>query len=61
MENLPPMSLGYVYLPALCGISFTSILTTRVGAKLASHLPTPTLKKIFAVFLVFIGSKMFLG
>ncbi|MDD9177467.1 sulfite exporter TauE/SafE family protein [Aliivibrio finisterrensis] len=61
VENLPPMSLGYVYLPALCGISFTSILTTRVGAKLASHLPTPTLKKIFAVFLVFIGSKMFLG
>ncbi|MFA1562060.1 sulfite exporter TauE/SafE family protein [Aliivibrio fischeri] len=61
VTNLPSMSLGYVYLPALCGIGVTSILTTRIGAKLTSHLPTSTLKKIFAIFLVFIGSKMFLG
>lgn len=60
-DNLPSMSIGYIYLPALCGVSITSMLTTKVGARLASHLPTPTLKKIFAVFLVFIGSKMFLG
>ncbi len=59
--NLPSMSLGYVYLPALCGITITSIFTTKIGAKLTTHLPTTTLKKIFAVFLVFIGSKMFLG
>lgn len=59
--QLPPMSLGYVYLPALCGIGITSIITTRIGAKLTSYLPTSTLKKIFAIFLVFIGSKMFFG
>lgn len=61
VSDLPPMSLGYVYLPALCGVGLTSIFTTRIGAKLTSYLPTPTLKKIFAVFLVFIGTKMFLG
>ncbi|MEH6531818.1 MAG: sulfite exporter TauE/SafE family protein [Photobacterium frigidiphilum] len=58
---LPPMSIGYVYLPALIGIVSTSVITTRYGAALVSRLPTMTLKKIFAVFLLFIGSKMFLG
>ncbi|MDX1303307.1 sulfite exporter TauE/SafE family protein [Photobacterium sp.] len=60
-ETLPAMSIGYVYLPALLGIVSTSMLTTRYGAALVSRLPTMTLKKFFAVFLLFIGSKMFLG
>lgn len=60
-ENLPQLSIGYVYLPALIGIVTTSMLTTRFGARLATQLPTPTLKKVFAVFLIFIGSKMFIG
>ena len=60
-ENLPQLSIGYVYLPALIGIVATSMLTTRFGARLATQLPTPTLKKVFAVFLIFIGSKMFIG
>lgn len=60
-EALPPMSIGYVYLPALFGIVMTSMVTTRYGAALVSRLPTATLKKIFAVFLLFISMKMFLG
>ncbi|GAB3525659.1 sulfite exporter TauE/SafE family protein [Photobacterium alginatilyticum] len=60
-ETLPPMSIGYVYLPALLGIVMTSMLTTRYGAALVSRLPTMTLKKIFAVFLLFISLEMFLG
>lgn len=60
-ESLPPYSLGYVYLPALLGIVTTSVITTRYGAALVSRLPTVTLKKIFAVFLLFISVKMFLG
>ncbi|MGF1693455.1 sulfite exporter TauE/SafE family protein [Photobacterium kagoshimensis] len=60
-EALPPMSIGYVYLPALVGIVSTSVLTTRHGAALVSKMPTPTLKKIFAVFLLFISFKMFMG
>ncbi|WP_394141190.1 sulfite exporter TauE/SafE family protein [Vibrio chagasii] len=60
VEGLPAFSLGYVYLPALIAISCTSVLTTRVGAKLATQLPTPVLKKFFAVFLMFIAATMLL-
>lgn len=60
VESLPSYSLGYVYLPALIAIASTSMLTTRIGAKLATSLPTPTLKKIFALFLVFVAGTMLL-
>lgn len=60
VENLPPYSLGYVYLPALVAIASTSILTTKVGAKLATTMPTKQLKKIFAVFLLFVAGTMLL-
>lgn len=60
VDALPPYSVGYVYLPALIAIASTSMLTTRIGAKLASSLPTPTLKKIFALFLMFVAGTMLL-
>lgn len=60
IEDLPAYSIGYVYLPALIAIAFTSMLTTRIGAKLATSLPTPTLKKIFALFLMFVAGTMLL-
>ncbi|WP_156980928.1 sulfite exporter TauE/SafE family protein [Vibrio galatheae] len=60
VEALPAYSIGYVYLPALFAIASTSMLTTRFGAKLATSLPTPTLKKIFAVFLMFVAGTMLL-
>ncbi|EGU43561.1 hypothetical protein VII00023_03953 [Vibrio ichthyoenteri ATCC 700023] len=59
-ENLPQYSVGYVYLPALAAIASTSMLTTRVGAKLATSLPTTVLKKIFALFLMFVAGTMLL-
>lgn len=59
-DNLPAYSLGYVYLPALAAIASTSMLTTRVGAKLATSLPTTVLKKIFALFLMFVAGTMLL-
>ncbi|MGF1725954.1 sulfite exporter TauE/SafE family protein [Photobacterium nomapromontoriensis] len=60
-DGLPALSVGYVYLPALLGIVTTSMYTTRFGAAWVSELPTPVLKKIFAVFLLFISVKMFMG
>jgi uncharacterized membrane protein YfcA len=60
VDSLPNYSLGYVYLPALFGIACTSMLTTRIGAKWATRLPTSTLKKIFALFLVFVAGTMLL-
>jgi uncharacterized membrane protein YfcA len=58
-ENLPPYSIGYIYLPALFCISATSIFTTKYGAKLASSLTTHILKRIFALFLIFVSITMF--
>lgn len=58
LENLPPYSIGYVYLPALLAIATTSILTTRIGAKLASQIPTAQLKKLFAIFLMCVAVTM---
>ncbi|WP_375751245.1 sulfite exporter TauE/SafE family protein [Vibrio sp. HN007] len=60
-EALPDYSVGYVYLPALLAISGTSVLTTKVGAHLTTKLPTKALKKIFAVFLLFVAVKMLLS
>lgn len=60
VDSLPEYSVGYVYLPALIAIASTSMMTTRIGAKLATSLPTPTLKKIFALFLVFVAGTMLL-
>lgn len=59
-DNLPDYSVGYVYLPALLAIASTSMLTTRIGAKLATSLPTAVLKKIFALFLMFVAGTMLL-
>ncbi len=58
--DLPKYSWGYVYLPALFAIAATSMLTTRFGAKLSTQLPTATLKRIFAVFLMFVAVTMLL-
>ncbi len=59
--ELPQYSLGFVYLPALAGISATSMMTAPLGAKLAHTLPIDLLKKIFALLLVVMGTKMLLS
>jgi uncharacterized membrane protein YfcA len=59
--GLPPLSLGFVYLPALLGISLASVLTAPLGAKLAHSLPVSKLKKLFALLLFAVATKMLLG
>lgn len=58
VEGMPKWSVGFVYLPALVGISITSLLVAPYGARLAHRLKGPTLKRIFAVFLIAIGAKL---
>ena len=58
VEGLPPWSLGFVYVPAFVGISATSVLTAPMGARLAHKLKGPTLRRIFAVFLIVTGAKV---
>jgi uncharacterized membrane protein YfcA len=59
--KLPPYTMGFVYLPALLGIAVASILTAPLGAMLAHSLPVGRLKKIFALLLMVMGTKMMLG
>jgi len=56
--GLPPYSLGFVYLPALAGIVCASMLTAPFGVKLAHALPVDKLKRIFALFLYAVATKM---
>lgn len=59
--SLPTYCLGYVYLPALAGIAVASVLSAPLGAKLAHALPVNQLKRIFAIFLYLIATKMAWG
>jgi len=61
VDGLPPYSLGFVYLPALIGIAAASFLSAPLGARLAHRLPVSRLKKIFAILLLTIGTKMLWG
>ncbi len=58
VPGLPAWTVGYVYLPALVGISVTSVFVAPLGARLAHRLPVATLKKAFAVFLLALGVKL---
>jgi len=55
---LPQYAIGFIYLPALVGIAAVSVLTAPIGAKLAHSLPVDKLKKIFALLLIVVGTKM---
>ncbi|HUL41448.1 MAG TPA: sulfite exporter TauE/SafE family protein [Burkholderiales bacterium] len=60
-DNLPPLSLGFVYLPALLWLVVAGVLTAPFGAKLAHRLPVARLRKVFAAFLYIIAAKMLFG
>ncbi|NLZ18076.1 MAG: sulfite exporter TauE/SafE family protein [Desulfobulbaceae bacterium] len=54
----PPTSLGYLYIPGLIGIVCASVLTAPLGAKLAHSLPVDKLKRLFAIFLYLVATRM---
>jgi len=59
--NLPQYSVGYIYLPALAGLIVTSVLTAPLGVRLAHSLPVGRLKRIFAVLLYLVGTRMLIS
>jgi uncharacterized membrane protein YfcA len=61
VSGLPAYSLGFVYLPALAGIVASSVLTAPLGVRLAHSLPVPKLKRVFAVLLFAVGTRMLWG
>lgn len=60
VEDLPSWSVGYIYLPALVGITATSMIFSRLGAKLAYRLSPVLLRRMFAVFLFIVGCSFFI-
>jgi uncharacterized membrane protein YfcA len=59
--TLPAWSAGFVYGPALLGVTLASVPFAPLGAWLAHALPTAQLKRIFALLLVALGVRMLLG
>jgi uncharacterized membrane protein YfcA len=58
VPDLPPGSLGYIYLPALLVIALASVTTAPFGARTAHNLPVKTLKKVFALVLYSLAAYM---
>ncbi len=57
-DGLPVGAVGFIYLPALVGIALASICTAPLGARLAHSLPVPRLKKVFAIFVLIMGTRL---
>ena len=57
-SGLPPHSLGYVYLPAVLGITLASVLTAPLGAAAAHRVPTRRLRQVLALLLYGLAAKM---
>ena len=52
-ENITKYSLGYVNLAIVALVSITSVFTANIGAKISSKINKITLRRIFAIFLLF--------
>ena len=58
VTNLPPASVGYIYLPALIVIASMSVLMAPLGVKAAHALPVKSLKRAFAGILYLLAAYM---
>ena len=58
IDQLPPWSAGFVYLPALALLVAASIITAPMGARAAHKLPVQTLRRVFACLLYALATKM---
>lgn len=58
IEHLPQTTLGFVHWLALIGLICGSVATAPLGAKLAHRMPVLALKRVFAVLLYVLATKM---
>ena len=56
---MPNFSLGYVYVPAVLGVSITSIFAARYGAELAHYLSQEVLRMLMAGWFFVVSIYMF--
>lgn len=63
ISNLPPWSLGFIYLPALTACALASLVTAPIGARTAHRMNVASLRRAFAVLLLvlalYMGSRAF--
>lgn len=58
LQGLPPLSVGYLWLPALAVIATCSVFTAPLGARAAHQLPVKKLKRVFACVLYLLAAYM---
>ena len=58
VDALPSHSMGFVYLPALFWVALASIITAPLGAKATHHMKIGLLRKLFAVLLIALATKL---
>lgn len=56
--DMPPHTIGYVYVPALLAIVAASMITAPLGARAAHRWPVNALKRAFAVVLYVLAAYM---
>ena len=56
MPEMPPGSIGYLYLPGLIVVSLASMCTAPLGARTAHRMDIRPLKKVFAVVLYILAA-----
>lgn len=54
-SGLPAWSIGYVNLPALCGVAVASMLSAHLGVKIAHRASGVQLKLGFALLMICVG------
>jgi uncharacterized membrane protein YfcA len=59
--GLPPWSAGYVYGPALVGVTIASMAVAPLGVMVAHRTPTRVLRKVFAVLFFVLATRMLIG
>jgi uncharacterized membrane protein YfcA len=58
IPDLPPYSVGYIYVPALAGVVVASVLTAPVGAAVAHRVPARRLRQVVAVLFYLLAARM---
>ncbi len=58
IRDLPDPHLGYVYLPALLWVALASMLTAPFGARMAHRLRVELLRKLFAILLIALATRL---
>jgi uncharacterized protein len=58
VAGLPAPHFGYVYLPALFGITIVSLFFVPIGVRMSHRSPIGTLKKVWSGFLFLLATEM---